>query len=177
MKLHRLAGGLWLALLLTIGLVSTTEASDGTRAPAQSYGLSSALERALELKRAWRYAEALEGFADVLDVSPRNVKALVESAYIHNLHGRHGKAMEMANRALQMESRNSQALEELGYGLWKSRKPREAIGPLQLAVKNDPRNLAALRWLKDVYEELNEFEMARDVQRLLEIAELLPRIE
>lgn len=118
------------------------------------------------------YDSALDKLDAILELDPKNVKALVKSAWIHNEQKDYEDASDAALEAVVIDPANAAAWRELGFADWKQGDLTEAKANLKLAIELDPKDLNAYDYLVQVLEQNGEKRAAKKVQKQKEDAEL-----
>ena len=117
-----------------------------------------------------RNADALASLKNELSRTPRDFSTLYYLAYLHELQGDIDAARAKLNAALELDSRSPEANLLLGKILLKQNKAVEAIAPLELAVKGDPKDPDKRYLLGRSYQQTGRREDAArefaEVQRL-----------
>ena len=117
-----------------------------------------------------RNADALGSLKNELSRTPRDFSTLYYLAYLHELQGDIDAARERLNAALKLDARSPEANSLLGKILLKQNRAAEAIAPLELAVKGDPKDPDKRYLLGRGYQQVGRREDAArefaEVQRL-----------
>ena len=114
------------------------------------------LDHAKQLKKDKKYDEALEFYAAVGKLDPKNVEALVQKAWLLNEASQYAEAIGAAEAAVKLDPKSSDAHTELGFAQHKTKKLLRAKESLEKAVKLDPGNMTAKGYLTAVLKDLGE---------------------
>lgn len=121
-----------------------------------------------------RLDEARKAFAKVLELDPRNVKAESNLGLIYESSGEPSAAIEAYRRAIQWQEDSLRPSEQpyvnLGNILMEQGETKEAMAPLEKAVRLAPNNAYCRLALGVYYHKIGRLE---DAQRELERATLL----
>ncbi len=124
----------------------------------------------LALLKLGRNADALASLKNELSRTPRDFSTLYYLAYLHELQGDIDAARERLNAALKLDALSPEANSLLGKILLKQNRAAEAIAPLELAVKGDPKDPDKRYLLGRTYQQTGRREDAArefaEVQRL-----------
>ncbi len=121
-------------------------------------------DRGAAYERKGDYAQAEKDFEKCLQLAPDFAEALNYLGYMWAEHGWHlAKARDLIEKALKLEPKNAAYLDSLGWVLFKSDQPKEALEYLLKAVDLSPEPDATLyEHLGDIYAALNQPDKARD---------------
>ncbi len=121
-------------------------------------------DRGAAYERKGDYAQAEKDFEKCLQLAPDFAEALNYLGYMWAEHGWHlAKARDLIEKALKLEPKNAYYLDSLGWVLFKSDQPKEALEYLLKAVDLSPEPDATLyEHLGDIYAALNQPDKARD---------------
>jgi len=108
----------------------------------------------LALVKLGRYGAAIAAFETELRRTPRDFSTLYYLAYAHEADGSLDPAYERIQQALKLAPESSEANALLGKILMKQDRPREALAPLEAAVKSDPADPNKRYLLARVYQRL-----------------------
>src|SRR5215813_2409655 len=108
----------------------------------------------LALVKLGRYSAAIAAFETELSRTPRDFSTLYYLAYTHEADGGLDRAYERIQQALRLAPQSSEANTLLGKILMKQDRPREALAPLETAVKSDPADPNKRYLLARVYQRL-----------------------
>ena len=128
-----------LAALLALSLVSgcVTTSSGGLPEPASE---ASRVKARLDLARGYinaqEWASAKRALSRAIDIDNRSVEAHVLMAVVYEAEAEIGVAEEYYRKALRIERRNSQALNNYGTFLARQGRAAEAIEKLRLVVQD-----------------------------------------
>jgi tetratricopeptide (TPR) repeat protein len=124
----------------------------------------------LALLKLGRNADALASLKNELNRTPRDFSTLYYVAYLHELQGDIDAARERLDAALRLDASSPEANSLLGKILLKQNRAAEAIAPLELAVKGDPKDPDKRYLLGRSYQQTGRREDAArefaEVQRL-----------
>ena len=115
-------------------------------------------------ERKGDFAQSEKAFEKCLQLAPDFAEALNYLGYMWAEHGWHlSKAREMIEKALKHEPKNPAYLDSLGWVLFKSDQPKDALEYLLKAVELSEEPDATLyEHLGDIYAALNQSDKARD---------------
>jgi len=110
------------------------------------------------------YPQAEKEFEKCLQLAPDFAEALNYLGYMWAEHGWHlAKARDLIEKAVKLEPKNAAYLDSLGWVLFKSDQPKEALEYLLQAVESSAEPDATLyEHLGDIYAALNQPDKARE---------------
>ena len=82
-------------------------------------------------QRYWRWAEAEEAYERALRASPNDAEVLGDYSWFKSFSGEHPEAIQLAQRAVELDPDNQIRHEQLGYVLLRSRQPDAAPAVLR----------------------------------------------
>jgi len=123
-------------------------------------------ERALRGEK--KYDEAFAVLDKILLKEPKNASitnfVYSERAWIYNAQEKYDLAIAECEKALSLNSRNSEAWCEYGYALMKLKRYDDAAKMLSTALEKHPRNWDAYAYLIELHEAQGQFLEAADVR-------------
>lgn len=126
--------------------------------PAIYFHLGATSERKGDLREAEKY------FNKCLDLSPDHAEALNYLGYMWADKGINlEKALEMIEKAVQLEPKNPAYLDSLGWVLYKLNRPQEALAQVLKAVElNEEPDPTLFEHVGDIYQALQDSIKARE---------------
>jgi tetratricopeptide (TPR) repeat protein len=134
-----------------------TLASCGSLMAAQAMNLQQIIQRALELHRAGRLAEAEELYLEALRQAPRHPSALHLRGILASQSARPDVAVDLIQQAIAVNPKVADYHRDLGAVLTVLGRPGDAIEAFRRAIALNPRDAKSHSGLADVLQRTDQF--------------------
>jgi hypothetical protein len=126
-----------------------------------------AYRRGLDLKAGKEYREAARAFREAIERDPGHIQAHVELAWVHNELKEYDLALKACVAVLKLDRNNGDAWREGGYACLRKHEYETAEKALRIAVRCNPKDRGAHRYLADALEARGKGEEAKVVRAKL----------
>lgn len=115
-------------------------ADDPLLASSRSESLTAAIAKGLNYERSGQYDKARDAYEQALRDYPGEVEPLHRLAVLADKQRRHDEAQALYTRSIQMQPRNGELFNDLGYSFYLSGQLAKAESALVKAVSLEPTN-------------------------------------
>jgi Tfp pilus assembly protein PilF len=141
---------------LSLGLAAVLAAAQATMNNPAAAEMAAVFDRAVELQKAGKLAEAIPEYERFLALQPGNVEARSNLGAAFAAQGRYAEAIEQYQQALRMAEGNAQVRLNLAMAYYKAADITTAAAELVKIVAAAPADKRAVLLLADCYLRLGE---------------------